>query len=147
MVVIIGSVALLWQNAKCNVNPGLSYFERCALASTHLLANFHFHFAFCQSKTTTEVNCQKEGLLESWKLIAVLCLIPSILSIKMFQISISAYWMQIWCWIKKLKLGQGLTHHILACVLTNNPTVIWVTRQLILAYPRLEIFWNAGNHS
>ena len=60
-----GSVALLLRNTKCNVNPGLSYFEHCALASAHLLANFHFHFAFCQSKTTTEVNCLKEGLLES----------------------------------------------------------------------------------
>ena len=29
---------------KCNVNPGLSYFELCALA--------HLHFAFCQSKAT-----------------------------------------------------------------------------------------------
>ena len=41
-----GSVALLLRNAKCNVNPGLSYFEWCALACARLLANLHL-----QSKT------------------------------------------------------------------------------------------------
>ena len=47
-----GSVAL--QNTKCNVNPGLSHFEWCALACAHLLANLHLHlcFAFRQSKAT-----------------------------------------------------------------------------------------------
>ena len=42
--------ALLWQNAKCNVNPGLSHFEQRTLACTRLLANLHF--VFCQSKAT-----------------------------------------------------------------------------------------------
>ena len=37
-----GSVALLWRNSKYNVNPGLSYFERCLLACARLLANLHF---------------------------------------------------------------------------------------------------------
>ena len=36
-----GPVALLWQNAKCNVNPRLSYFEQCMLAYAHLLVNLH----------------------------------------------------------------------------------------------------------
>ena len=49
---VFGSVALLWQNAKCNVNPGLSHFECCVLACAHLLANLHLHFAFGQSKAT-----------------------------------------------------------------------------------------------
>ena len=44
----IGSVAL--QNAKCNVNPGLSHFQWCALACTHLFANLDLHFGFRQSK-------------------------------------------------------------------------------------------------
>ena len=35
---------------KRNVNPGLSHFERCALACVRLLANLHLHFAFRQSK-------------------------------------------------------------------------------------------------
>ena len=39
------------QNAKCNVNPGLSHFERCALACARLLAK-HLRFAFRQSKAT-----------------------------------------------------------------------------------------------
>ena len=53
-----GSVALLLQNTKCNVNPGLSqfqcngHFERCALACARLLANLHLRFAFRQSKAT-----------------------------------------------------------------------------------------------
>ena len=42
-----GSVALLWRNAKRNVNPGLSYFERCSLACLHILANLHLPFTFC----------------------------------------------------------------------------------------------------
>jgi len=29
-----GSVALLLRNAKCNVSPGLSHFEGCALAGS-----------------------------------------------------------------------------------------------------------------
>ena len=33
----IGSVALLWRNTKCNVNPGLSHFERCTLACARLI--------------------------------------------------------------------------------------------------------------
>ena len=37
-----GSVALLWRNAKRNVNPGLRYFEQCLLACARLLANLHF---------------------------------------------------------------------------------------------------------
>ena len=45
LCIIIGSVALLWRNAKCNVNPGLSHFEQCAL-------HFHLHFAFYKSKAT-----------------------------------------------------------------------------------------------
>ena len=51
-IAFIGSVALLWRNAKCDINPGLSYFKRCSLACTHLLANLHLclHFTFCQSK-------------------------------------------------------------------------------------------------
>ena len=48
----VGSVALLWQNVKCNVNPRLSHFEGCASASARLLANLHLHFVFCQSKAT-----------------------------------------------------------------------------------------------
>ena len=49
-----GSVALHWQNAKHNVNPGLSCFERCLLACARLIANLHLylHFAFCQRKAT-----------------------------------------------------------------------------------------------
>ena len=45
-----GSVALLLRNAKCNVNPGLSHFERCVLACTGLLADLHLHFSFRQIK-------------------------------------------------------------------------------------------------
>ena len=37
----IGSVALLWRNANCNVNSGLSYFEWCSLACMCLLANLY----------------------------------------------------------------------------------------------------------
>ena len=48
----IGSIALLWWNAKCNVNPGLIYFERWALTCARLFANLHLHFAFRQSKAT-----------------------------------------------------------------------------------------------
>ena len=44
-----GSVALLWWNAKCNVNPLLSYFERCTLAYLHL------HFVFRQSKAMLQI--------------------------------------------------------------------------------------------
>ena len=47
---LLGSVALLWRNAKRKVNPGLSNFERCSLSCTCLLANLHLHFAFRQSK-------------------------------------------------------------------------------------------------
>ena len=42
------SVALLWWNAKHNVNPGLSYFERYMVACAGFLANLHF--TFCQSR-------------------------------------------------------------------------------------------------
>ena len=42
----IGSVALLWWNAKHNVNPGLSFFELCWLACACLVANLNLHFAF-----------------------------------------------------------------------------------------------------
>ena len=67
----IGSVALLWRNAKCNINPGLSHFDQCALACAHLLAK-HFRFVFCQnqhyhyllfseySKTFFKQNCKFE---------------------------------------------------------------------------------------
>ena len=48
----IGSVALLWRNAKHNVNPGLNSFEQRSLACAHLLANSHLRFAFRQSKAT-----------------------------------------------------------------------------------------------
>ena len=48
----IGFVALLWRKAKHNVNPGLSYLERCSLACMRLLANLHLHFAIRQSKAT-----------------------------------------------------------------------------------------------
>ena len=45
-----GSVALLWWNAKCNVNPGLSYFKLYLLACVRLLANLHLPtFTFCIS--------------------------------------------------------------------------------------------------
>ena len=47
---LIGSVALLWQNAKRNVNPGLSYFKQCPLAL--LAKHLRLHFAFRQSKAT-----------------------------------------------------------------------------------------------
>ena len=42
------------ETQKRNVNPGLSYFERCSLACVRLLAKLHLrlHFAFCQSKAT-----------------------------------------------------------------------------------------------
>ena len=40
----IRSVALLWRNSKCNVNPGLSYFEQCSLACACLLSNLRLHF-------------------------------------------------------------------------------------------------------
>ena len=46
----MGSVALLWRNIKCNVNPGLSYFERYMVACAGFLANLHLHFTFCQSR-------------------------------------------------------------------------------------------------
>ena len=42
----------LLQNAKCNVNPGLSYFEQCSIAWACLLASLHLYFAFRQSKAT-----------------------------------------------------------------------------------------------
>ena len=46
----IGSVALLWRKAKRNVNPGLSYFERCSLACVRaLISKFAFTFTFCVS--------------------------------------------------------------------------------------------------
>ena len=53
-----GSVALLWRNAKRNVNPGLSYFEQCSLACLRILANLHLrlHFAICQSITQISRN-------------------------------------------------------------------------------------------
>ena len=51
-----GSVALLWRNAKRNVNPGLSYFERCSLACLRILANLRLHFAICQSITQISRN-------------------------------------------------------------------------------------------
>ena len=55
-----GFVAL--QNAKCNVNPGLSHFEQCALACVRLLANIHLHFAFRQSKASKATLSQKKFL-------------------------------------------------------------------------------------
>ena len=48
----LGSIALLWQNTKCNVIPGRSYFKQYSLACARLLTNLHLHFAFCQSKAT-----------------------------------------------------------------------------------------------
>ena len=40
------------ETKKRNVNPGLSHFERCALACARLLVNLHICFAFHQSKAT-----------------------------------------------------------------------------------------------
>ena len=56
-----GSVALIWRNTKCNVNPGLSHFEQCTLICMRVLANFHLHlhFAFCQSKATRALAIKK----------------------------------------------------------------------------------------
>ena len=54
----IESIALLWRNAKHNVNPGLSYFERCSLACVRLSANLHLHLHFAlfrQSKATLPI--------------------------------------------------------------------------------------------
>ena len=39
-----GSVALLLRNAKCNVNPGLSHFERCALAGS-FKKNLNYYYS------------------------------------------------------------------------------------------------------
>ena len=60
LVADIGSVALLLQNAKCNINPGFGHFEKCALAYVCLLVNSHLHFAFCQSKATDPLLLPKE---------------------------------------------------------------------------------------
>ena len=46
---------LLYFGEMQNVNPGVSYLERCTLACARLLPNSHLHFAFFQSKATLPI--------------------------------------------------------------------------------------------